>query len=185
MNELTDSNRRKRSRNSKSKDFQGSPLEGMFNDQTTSNENNIDNKKENEETKVEQNQNVTSNEDTVIIQPSVEKNTPSPTVTGSDIFSSLPKKKEAKEIVTKNMNGKYILQHNEVFHRVKKISKTVTLREDIAKIIDDISMKKDGSGQYSRGIKSAVVNNAVLKELFQMGLIGKEDMEQEIEPYEF
>ncbi|KRN10810.1 hypothetical protein [Liquorilactobacillus mali] len=169
MNELTNSNRRRK----KSKDFKNSPLASVFEPDKEETTPTTSPAPTNEEVKEEK--------APVVEKPTEEK--------AADIFSDLPKKTSSTVVnssngLLKSSDGKYVLKQNTIYHKVKKLPRTISIREDIAKILDEVSLKPDGSGSYARGVKASILNNAIIKELYSMGKISKEDMMHELEPYE-
>ncbi|MFT8556575.1 hypothetical protein [Liquorilactobacillus hordei] len=169
MNELTNSNRRKK----KSKDFKNSPLASVFSPETEDSTPVSDTTPTTKEVKEEK---------TPVVEKANEEK-------ATDIFSDLPKKTSNSVVnsnngLLKSSDGKYVLKQNTIYHKVKKLPRTISIREDIAKILDEVSLKPDGSGSYARGVKASILNNAIIKELYSMGKISKEDMLHELEPYE-
>ena len=186
MDELTNSSNRRRNR--KSKDFSGSPLAGMFN-------------KENKNDSLEdKEQSVTRSDD------SIKKNTPdsnddvlnkdAPTPSNDRVspqLSSLPKKQvKVKPVgidhnddnfeIMRGGDGKYKLSQNTIYKKVKNIPRTLSIREDVMLIVDELS--KNGSNGYTRGVKSTIVSNGIMRELYEIGMISKSDLKRELRPYE-
>lgn len=190
MDKLTDSNSRRRK--SKSRDFNGSPLAGMFNnskinkDAEKSEENNLmtvkSETKKNDDNDASYNTTSDSNKATPAPEAVLEKN-----------IQSLPRKKvEIKPVginqkddefeLTRGADGKYKLSQNTIYKKVKNIPRTLSIREDVMLIVDELS--KNGSKSYTRGVKSTIVSNGIMRELYEMGVISKTDLKRELRPYE-
>ena len=54
------------------------------------------------------------------------------------------------------------------------------MRNDLKVILDDLST--DSKGTNKRGVKSTILNNALIREYYEMGLIDKEEFESEYKP---
>lgn len=150
MNELTNSNRRRK----RSKDFKNSPLASVFEPDKEENTPTTSPAPTTEEVK----------EEKAAVENSTEEK-------AADIFSDLPKKTGSPVVnssngLLKSSDGKYVLKQNTIYHKVKKLPRTISIREDIAKILDEVSLKPDGSGSYARGVKASILNNAIIKELY-------------------
>lgn len=76
--------------------------------------------------------------------------------------------------------SRYIVQHTSVFNQVKTVPSTISIREDLKTILDDIS--SDGKGTNKRGVKATIIKNGLLREFLAMGIITQDDFDSEYEP---
>ncbi len=76
--------------------------------------------------------------------------------------------------------SRYTVQHTSVFNQVKTVPSTISIREDLKTILDDIS--SDGKGTNKRGVKATIIKNGLLREFLAMGIITQEDFDSEYEP---
>lgn len=76
--------------------------------------------------------------------------------------------------------SRYTVQHTSVFNQVKTVPSTISIREDLKTILDDIS--SDGKGTNKRGVKATIIKNGLLREFLAMGIITQDDFDSEYEP---
>lgn len=183
MDELTNTNSRRK--NHKSKDFSGSPLANMF-DLKNNNENKVEKSDDSPKKESSENTEIASNKPT----PSSSED-----VVQEDKISQveLPKKrvrvkpvgidnKDEDFEVMRGTDGRYKLSQNTIYKKVKNIPRTLSIREDVMLIVDELS--KNGSKGYTRGVKSTIVSNGIMRELYEIGAISKTDLKRELRPYE-
>ena len=75
---------------------------------------------------------------------------------------------------------RYTIEKTSIFNQVKLTSSTIAMRNDLKVILDDLST--DSKGTNKRGVKSTILNNALIREYYEMGLIDKEEFESEYKP---